>query len=186
MACGNAGRDMAAAGNRPEAAWPRPDHTYRVGEGAEAGLPARGEVHAPAAQPHEDGPRHHPDEQTRRKMAMMGSWKIGTVGLQKGEDAEDEAGQGPTIGPSSTPPTIAGMCMIVALPMSGIGTGMKPSRVTPRNSAMPPMMPATTICLVSESGIWSPAPRLRNPSPFSAPSAVYCRTSNTIYIELGA
>ncbi len=52
------------------------------------------------------------------------------------------------MGPSSAPPTIAGMCMIVALPMRGIGTGMKPMRVAPRNSATPPTMPATTICRV--------------------------------------
>jgi hypothetical protein len=52
--------------------------------------------------------------------------------------------------------------MIVALPMSGIGTGMKPNRVNPRNSAMPPMMPATTICLVSKRNI-EPRPSLPEP-----------------------
>ena len=43
---------------------------------------------------------------------------------------------------------MAGMCIIVALPMSGIGTGIKPMRVAPRNNAIPPMMPAMTICRV--------------------------------------
>ena len=43
---------------------------------------------------------------------------------------------------------IAGMCMIVALPIRGIGTGMSPRRVAPRKSATPPTTPATTICRV--------------------------------------
>src|SRR5215210_4629215 len=53
----------------------------------------------------------------------------------------------PTMGPSKAPPRIAGTCIIVALP-ARVGTGIKPRRVAPRNTAIPPRMPATTICLV--------------------------------------
>ena len=39
---------------------------------------------------------------------------------------------------------------------------MKPRRVNPRNSAMPPIMPATTICLVSKRNM-EPFPSLPEP-----------------------
>ena len=45
---------------------------------------------------------------------------------------------------------------MVALPISGIGTGIKPSRVAPRNNATPPMMPAMTISRVLRSSTEPP------------------------------
>src|SRR5918993_1211955 len=51
----------------------------------------------------------------------------------------------PTIGPSRAPPRMAGTCIIVALP-ARLGTGIKPRRVYPRKIAIPPKIPAMTIC----------------------------------------
>src|SRR5215210_7175429 len=90
----------------------------------------------------------------------------------------------PTTGPSRAPPTTAGMCIMVALPMSGIGTGMKPRRVAPKNNAMPPMMPATTTCRVLKPNADPPPPppSSRDPIAMSAcPSSsslvrTLCRT----------
>ena len=45
------------------------------------------------------------------------------------------------------------MCIMVAFPMRGTGTGIKPIRVAPRNTAIPPRMPATTIRRVSRRNI---------------------------------
>ena len=58
----------------------------------------------------------------------------------------NQSARAPTMGPSSAPPTMAGMCKIVARPET-LGTGIKPSWVAPRKIAIPPSIPAITICL---------------------------------------
>jgi hypothetical protein len=81
-------------------------------------------------------------------MATMGSLKIGTSAYKKEKIPKIAPVSRPTTGPSSAPPTMAGMCIIVALPMKGIGTGMNPKRVAPKNSATPPITPDMTISRV--------------------------------------
>jgi hypothetical protein len=86
----------------------------------------------------------------RGTIATIGSLKSGTSAYRKEKMPNTAPPRRPTTGPSSAPPTIAGMCIMVAFPMRGIGTGIKPRRVAPRNNAMPPIMPLTTICRVSK------------------------------------
>src|SRR5215211_1899390 len=93
----------------------------------------------------------------RGRIETSGFLRGGTMGSNQEKMPKISPARAPTTGPSRAPPTMAGMCKIVARPET-FGTGIKPSWVAPRKIAIPPSIPAMTICLTSSLKTEPPRP----------------------------
>src|SRR5215217_318735 len=91
----------------------------------------------------------------RGRIETRGFLRGGTTGSNQEKMPKISPARAPTTGPSRAPPTMAGMCNMVARPET-FGTGIKPSWVAPRKIAIPPSIPAITICLTSSLKIEPP------------------------------
>src|SRR5215211_506973 len=118
----------------------------------------------------------------RGRIETSGFLRGGTMGSNQEKMPKISPARAPTTGPSRAPPTMAGMCKIVARPET-FGTGIKPSWVAPRKIAIPPSIPAITICLTSRLKIEPPRP----PPEFAAMLFSFCHLlqDQQYYIRAG-